>query len=131
MVKLPAGGGAAIDAVSWIESVVPSGRLNTKFTWSPGLGLVAPKAIVTVGGEPAGPVTVAPVSEDVTEFSFNPNGEPATSSATATEVGVGDVITSRPRPPVPSACFRSEITCFKPAWEPVPLRMSSAETTDG
>ena len=37
----------------------------------------------------------------VTEASFSPNGEPATSSATCTEVGVGAVITSRPRPLVP------------------------------
>ncbi len=84
-------------------------------------------------GEPAGPVTVEPVSCDEIAFTFRPNGEPATSSATCTEVGVatGVEITTRPRPLVPrSACWRSAITCFNPAWPTVPLRMSSAEATD-
>ena len=77
-------------------------------------------------GDPEGPVTVAPVSVDDTAFSFRPNGEPATSSATCTEVGDGEVITRRPRPLVPrSACSRSAITCFNPAWVVVPLMMSS------
>ena len=86
----------------------------------------------TDGGEPDGPVTVALVSDDVTEPSFRPNGEPATSSATFTDVVVGDEITSRPSPLVPrSACCRSAITCFSPALVPVPLRMSSDDATAG
>ncbi len=74
---------------------------------------------------------VAPVSVDETALNFRPNGEPATSSATCTEVGVGEERTRRPRPLVPSACARSEITCFNPAWVVVPLMISSAEATDG
>src|SRR5882672_2759367 len=98
-----------------MDSDVPSGRLKVKLTLSPLPGLVAPRSIETEGGEPAGPVTVAPVSDDDTELSFRPNGEPATSSPTETEVGVGADITRRPRPLVPrSACWRSEITVFNP-----------------
>ncbi len=86
----------------------------------------------TAAGEPDGPVTVALVSDDVTELSLRPNGEPAASSATFTEVAVGDEMTRRPSPLLPrSACWRSAITCFKPAWVAVPLRMSSAEATAG
>ena len=72
-----------------IASVVPSGRLKVKVTWSPLLGLVAPRSIETAGGDPLGPVTVAPVNEEVTALSLKPNGEPATSSATDTDVGRG------------------------------------------
>ena len=39
MAKLPAGVGVALDAVSLIDSVVPSGRLNVKLIASPLLGL--------------------------------------------------------------------------------------------
>src|SRR6202030_2876388 len=82
-------------------------------------------------GEPDGPVTVAPVSVEDTEFSLRPNGEPATSSETENDdagTAGGDVvvtgeITRRPSPVVPSACARSAITCFRPAWLPVPLRI--------
>ena len=126
MVKLPVGGGDALDAVNETEAVVPSGRLKVRLSWSPGLGLVAgllvPSVTDSLLGEPDGPVTVAPVSDDDTELNFRPNGEPATSSATETVVGVGGVevvlgpvITRRPRPVVPSACARSDITCFNPA----------------
>ena len=112
--------------------MVPSGRLKVKLTWSPGFGLVAPRSTETAAGEPEGPVTVAPVSVEETEFSLRPNGEPATSSDTCTDVGVGDEITSRPSPLVPrSACCRSAITCFSPAWVPVPFMMESAEATAG
>src|ERR1700685_222337 len=103
-------------------------------SWSPGLGLVAPRLTETLAGEPDGPVAVAPVSDEDIELSFMPNGEPATSSATEPVVGaatLGGVITRRPRPVVPSACARSAITCFKPAWAPVPFMMSSADATDG
>ena len=75
---------------------------------------------------------MALVNDDVTEESFSPNGEPATSSATCTEVVDGEEITSRPSPLVPrSACRRSAITCFNPAFVPVPFKMSSADATAG
>src|SRR3979490_372237 len=95
---LPPAAGLALEAVSCIDSVVPSGSLNAKLTLSPLLGLVAPRSTETAGGVPVGPVTVAPVSEDEIALSFRPNGEPATSSATLTEVSVGEVMTRRPRP---------------------------------
>ena len=75
---------------------------------------------------------MAPVHDAFTELSLKPNGEPATSSATLTDVAVGDVMTRRPSPLVPrSACRRSEITCFNPASVPLPFMMSSAEATAG
>src|SRR5580704_17005017 len=88
----------------------------------------------TDGGEPEGPVTVALVSDDVTEFSLKPNGEPAAPSATCTPTAgaVSDELARRPRPLVPrSACCRSAITCFSPAWVALPFRMSLAEATAG
>ena len=94
MAKLPAGGGVALDAVSWIDCDVPSGRLNATLIVSPLLGLVGPRSTEIAAGDPEGPVTVAPVSVDDTALSFRPNGEPATSSATCTEVGVGVVSTT-------------------------------------
>src|SRR5262249_54596106 len=39
--KLPVGGGVALDAVSLMDSVEPSGRLKVKLIWSPGFGLPA------------------------------------------------------------------------------------------
>src|SRR5258708_5627612 len=90
----------------------------------------------TDGGEPEGPLTTAPVNDDVTEFSLRPNAEGAASSATFTVVGVagdaGDVEIKRRPVPVPrSACCRSVITCFSPAWLAVPFRMSLAEASAG
>ena len=78
---------------------------------------MAPRLTEIADGEPEGPVTVAPVKDDDTELSFRPNGEPATSSATDTVVGVaaGLDITSRPVPVVPSATARSAMICFNPA----------------
>src|SRR6266481_10015531 len=130
--KLPVGGGVALEAVSSIESVVPSGSSNAKLTLSPSLGLVAPRSTETNDGVPVGPVMVAPVSDDEIAVSFSPNGEPATSSATFTDVSVGEVMMRRPRPLVPtSACRRSEITVVSPAWVVVPLRITSIGATDG
>ncbi len=86
---------------------------------------------LTAAGEPDGPVTVAPVSDDDTVPSFRPNGEPATSSPTWTEVAVGCEITSRPVPVVPSACARSAITVFNPAWVLVPFMMVPAGAVAG
>ena len=93
MVKLPVGGGDVLVAVNWTESVVPSGSLKVKLIVSPGLGLPV-KFTEIEGGEPVGPVAVALVSDDDTELSLRPNGEPAESSATCTDVVVG-VVTSR------------------------------------
>src|SRR5258707_155201 len=90
-----------------------------------------PRSTETAAGDPAGPVMVAPVSVDETALNFRPNGEPATSSATCTEVGVGEERTRRPRPLVQSPCARSEFTCFNRAWVVVQLMISSAEATEG
>jgi hypothetical protein len=106
--------------------------LNVKVTCSPLLGLVAPRSIDIAAGDPPGPVTVAPVNEDVIALSLRPNGEPATSSATPTDVGEGEEITRRPRPLAPrSAWLRSAISCFNPASAPCPLRIWSTEATEG
>ena len=110
--------------------MVPSGRLNLKLICSPLLGL-APRPIDTAAGDPVGPVTVAPVSDDETEFSFRPNTVAGVSSATEIGIVAGAEIVSRPRPLPRSACWRSEITCFKPACAPLPFRMTSASATDG
>src|SRR5262249_42982891 len=92
-----------------------------------------PQACVTPpDGCVRGAVRVAPVNEDVIALSLKPNGEPAASSATATDVGDGEEITTRPRPLVPrSAWLRSAISCFNPASAPFPLRISSTEATEG
>src|SRR5581483_1586495 len=111
IVKLPLWAGDVLVAVNWMESVVPSGSLKLKVIWSPGFGLPAVMSTETEGGEPAGPVTVALVSDDETELSLKPKGEPAASSATLTDVAVGCERTSRPSPLAPrSACWRSAIT---------------------
>src|SRR5208283_284202 len=101
IVNDPDGGGDVVVAVSCTVCVVPSGMLKVKLTLSPGLGLAAPSATDIVAGDPVGPVTVAPVSVELTEFSFMPKGEPATSSASETEVVVGADTTRRPRPLAP------------------------------
>ncbi len=94
-----------VDAVSSITSVVPSGISNVNFTLSPAFGLTG-KSTVIAGGVPVGPATVAPVSDEVMALSFMPNGNGSASSAIWTEVTVGAVIASRPRPAVPmSACL--------------------------
>src|SRR5665213_4338280 len=92
---------------------------------------MAPSAIETVAGEPAGPVTAAPVSDDDTEASFRPNGETALSSLIVIGVVAGGEISRRPSPEVPSACARSAITCFKPAWVVVPLMISPTVAVGG
>ena len=46
------------------------------------MGLPADISTEIEAGEPDGPVTVALVSDDVTEPSFNPNGEPARTERT-------------------------------------------------
>src|ERR1019366_3519874 len=97
---------------------------------SPLLGLVAPRSTDIAAGEPAGPVTVAPVSVELTAPSLMPNGE--LSCASETEVVVGADTVRRPRPVVPrSACWRSLMICVSPAWAPLPLRIASAVATEG
>src|SRR5665213_3335954 len=87
------------------------------------LGLLAPSATEMVAGEPDGPVTVAPVSDELTLASLSPNTDPATSSLTATVEPDAAGMTRRPSPLVPSARLRSAITCLRPAWDPLPLRI--------
>ena len=135
MAKLPAGSGVLLDAVNSIFSDVPSGSVNVNVNLSPSLGLVAPRSTDISSGSPgagdAGPVTVAFASVVVTALSLRPNGDPAASSPMVTDVGVGELITVRPRPVVPSACARSSISCVNPARVPLPLSMTSAGSVAG
>src|SRR3954454_19174006 len=84
--KLPAGTGLAVVAVRSICSVVPSGRVNWTLNLSPSLGGVAAESSENATGEPAGPVSVAPVSVEEAAEIFSPNGDVALSSITFTEV---------------------------------------------
>src|SRR5262245_46820579 len=59
-------GVAEVVAVSTTFSREPSGRFSVKVIFSPGLGLPAVKSTETLGGEPAGPATVALVRPEVT-----------------------------------------------------------------
>src|SRR5919202_441311 len=95
------------------------------------LGLLPLRSTENDTGEPLGPVTVAPVSVEDTALILRPNGDPATSSDTCTELAVGCVCTRRPMPLVPkSADWRSAMTVLKPACVVVPLMMSPASATD-
>jgi hypothetical protein len=67
---------------------------------------VAPRSTEIAAGDPLGPVTVAPVNVEDTALSFRPNGDPATSSATFTDVALGWVSTRRPY------AVGAEIACF-------------------
>ena len=80
IVNSPVFGGVFVDAVSSITSVLPSGMLKVNLTASPGFGLVG-RSTEIAGGDPVGPATVAPVSDDVTSLSFMPNGSGVASSA--------------------------------------------------
>src|SRR5215510_439841 len=86
MVNWPAPGGDAVVACSVSGSVEPSGRVKVNVILSPFFGGVAPNATEIAAGEPAGPVTVVPVSDELTLASLKPNGEPATSSDSETVV---------------------------------------------
>src|SRR5882672_317704 len=99
--NVPAGGGVVVVAVSSIDSVVPSGRLKLNLTFSPLLGLTAPRSTVAAGGAPAGCVIVAPVSDELTEASFRPNDEPSSATLVTVVVAGGDTTARRPMPPVP------------------------------
>ena len=86
----PVGGGFFVVAVSAIDSVVPSGRLKLNVILSPSFGLTAPRSTVTAGGAPVGCVTVAPVSDELIEPSFNPNDEPSSARLVTVVVNGGD-----------------------------------------
>src|SRR6266511_4219767 len=87
-------GVADVVAVSVMDSLVPSGRLKRNWMVSPSFGLVT-RSTEATAGDPAGPVTVAPASVEVTLASLKPNGDTA-SSATCTDVSVVPVISRRP-----------------------------------
>jgi hypothetical protein len=108
----------------WLE---PSGKVRPNAIVSPALGL-APRLTATDGGELD--VTVEPVKFDVMLATLRPNGEVAESSASDT-LEPAPPTTSRPEPVPTSACKRSLITWTKPAWAPLPLRISSLLATDG
>ena len=88
----PDGGGlvVVVVAVSATDSVVPSGKLRLKVILSPSFGLTAPRSMVAAGGEPAGCVTVAPVSDELIAPSFNPNDEPSSPRLVTVVVASGD-----------------------------------------
>ena len=88
-------------AVSTIDSVVPSGSLKLNVTFSPSFGLTAPRSTVTAGGAPAGCVTVAPVSDELIEPSFNPNDEPSSARLVTVVVNGGDETVRWPMLPTP------------------------------
>ena len=115
----------ASSVIVWLE---PSGKVRPKEMLSPALGL-EPRLTDICGGEPDGPVAVAPVRLELTLASLKPNGDVSAVSVTA---GAVPPIVRRPWLPTPSsACSRSERTCVRPAWAPLPLRMVLAEATDG
>jgi hypothetical protein len=80
------------------------------------------------GGAPA---TVAPVRLEAMPASLKPNGEVATSSLTETVEPTAGGMSSRPRPVPISAWARSAMTCLRPAWAPLPLRIASVDATAG
>src|SRR5215468_1260380 len=91
MVNWLSPGGLDVVAVSVRSSVVPSGSEKVKRTVSPGCGCVPPRSTEIAGGEPAGPVAVAPVRVEATLTSLKPNTDGATSSLmVAALVGAAD-----------------------------------------
>src|ERR1700761_8008462 len=128
MVNWLAPGGEFVVACSEIVRVDPSGSVSWNWMVSPLFGL-EPRSIPIEGGEPDGPVTVAPVRLESTPVSWKPNGVPSWLNVT---VELEVVALRCPNPLVPrSACCRSAITCVNPACAPLPLRMSDALATDG
>ena len=106
------------------------GMVKPMVICSPAFGFAAKSTPIVAGGA-EGPVTVALLSVELTASISSPNGDTA-SSAICTDVAVGFVTVRRPSPLLPrSACRRSEISCFSPAWMPSPLRMRSVEATAG
>src|SRR5581483_8156135 len=94
-------GGDAVVACSVIVWFEPSGRLRLNWIVSPLFGFVA-RATEIDGGDPDGPVTVAPVSVALAPASLKPNGEPAASSLIETVDPDGAGMMRRPRPFVPA-----------------------------
>src|SRR5579871_1352341 len=103
MAKLPAGVGTALDAVRLIDDDVPSGSVNWICTVEPSGGLVPPKSIDSEGGEPEGPVTVAPAMLVLAPAIWKPNGCEGSSLSsvrvTTSPAAVG--CCRRPRPSEP------------------------------
>src|SRR5271154_968011 len=119
MVNWFAPGGEAVVACNVIVWLEPSGRVKLNAIDSPGFGLVAPSATEIEGGEPDGPVAVAPVRFELTPASWKPNGEPSALSVTFEPV---PPTVRRPSPLVPrSACWRCAITWGRAARAPLPL----------
>ena len=75
----------------------PSGRSNVNRTLSPATGFVAPRSSETWGGTPAGPMAVAPVSDDEIAASLKPKAVAGASSLIATAVGDGAASRVLPR----------------------------------
>src|SRR5215472_1750197 len=129
IVNWPGPGGEFVVACSEMVWLEPSGRVRPNWIVSPLFGL-APSVTEMAGGEPLGPVTVAPEIVVVAPESLKPNGE--VSCWMEKLDPTNGPIVSRPSPPVPrSACCRSAMTCFSPAWAPLPLRIVSVGATDG
>ena len=99
MVNSPAPGGEAFVAVSENCALVPSGSANENVIASPGFGLLV-RLTLADAGDPAGPVTVAPLSE-LTLASFMPNTVAGVSSAIVTCEPTAAGIESRPSPLAP------------------------------
>src|SRR5690606_1129021 len=88
--------GEAVVAVSVRSSVDPSGSVKLRRIFSPGAGF-APMSTVMAAGAPAGPVTVAPVREELTLDSLKPKGWPGASSAIATALEGKADVAARPK----------------------------------
>src|SRR5579864_4173316 len=127
MVNWFAPGGEAVVACRVMVWLEPSGKVRPKAMVSPALGL-APRLTASDGG--ALDVTVAPVKFEVMLATLKPNGEVAESSASDT-LEPAPPTTRRPVPVPTSACRRSLVTWTRPAWAPLPLRISSLLATDG
>ena len=74
MVNWFAPGGDAVVACSVMVWLEPSGSVRLNWIESPAFGL-EPRSTEIVGGEPDGPLTVAPVRLEFTPASWKPNGE--------------------------------------------------------
>src|SRR5580704_8251709 len=111
MANCPAPGGEVVVAfrpMVWLE---PSGRVRLNWMASPAFGF-EPSATEMVGGEPEGPLTVAPVNVEFTLDNWKPNGEPSWLNVRFAPL---PPTVNRPILVVPSsACSRSLMTCVNP-----------------
>src|SRR6202012_5541785 len=88
----------ACKVMVWVE---PSGRVNPNEIESPWLRVAALRSTEIEAGDPDGPVTAAPVNDELTVLSLRPNGELAASSLTETTDPVGAGMSRRPSPSAP------------------------------